>query len=381
MSAPFNKHEQNKQQAASSDTKLTADQQHSCNHDDQQHDDSHTHYRHDHNHSDNDQQSNAHAHSHQGHSHSHSHQHAHGHDHHHGGLLHHHGPADGNRTGLIIALSITVSIMVLEFIGGLITNSLALLSDSGHMLSDSSSLVFSLIAFGLAAKAATPKRTFGNHRFEILAALLNAVTLFVVAAIIIIEAIERFAAPPTVASATMLWIASIGLAANLLSAYFLMKKGDVEHNLNMRSAYLHVVGDALGSIGAIVAGIIMLNFEWYYADPIISVVVALLILRSAWGVLKQSLHILMEGTPMTIDQQSVYSSLAQLPQVVDVHDLHIWTITSNFDSLSCHLVVEEGTDEQQVLRQAIQLVKEQYGIAHSTIQIETKALDHEPCTI
>jgi len=271
--------------------------------------------------------------------------------------------------------------MVLEFIGGLLTNSLALLSDSGHMLSDSSSLLFSLIAFGFAAKAATPKRTFGNHRFEILAALLNAVTLFVVAAFIIVEAIERFASPPTVASGTMIMIACIGLVANLLSAYFLMKKGDVEHNLNLRSAYLHVIGDALGSIGAIVAGIIMLSFQWYYADPIISVVVALLILRSAWGVLKQSLHILMEGTPMSIDQEAVLASLSNLPHVIDVHDLHIWTITSNIDSLSCHLVVEDDADQQMVLRSAIKLVEEQFGISHTTFQVETNATQHDPCSI
>jgi len=318
---------------------------------------------------------------HDNHSHSHSHSSHNHHNHSHHGLHHHHGPVDGNRTGLIIALVITAGIMVLEFVGGLLTNSLALLSDSGHMLSDSSSLLFSLIAFSLAAKAATPKRTFGNHRFEILAALLNAVTLFIVAAFIIMEAIERFSAPPTVSSGTMIWIACIGLSANLLSAYFLMKKGDVEHNLNMRSAYLHVIGDALGSIGAIVAGIIMLSFEWYYADPIISVIVALLILRSAWGVLKQSLHILMEGTPSSIDQQAVLEKLSNLPHVIDVHDLHIWTITSNMDSLSCHLVIEDEADQQAVLRNAIKLVEEQFGISHSTFQIETSATVHEPCPV
>lgn len=327
-------------------------------------------------------------HSHEAHQHDHKHRqhnhgsHHHGHDHSHShGLLHHHGPADGNRLGLIIALAITASIMVLEFIGGLLTNSLALLSDSGHMLSDSSSLLFSLIAFGFAAKAATPKRTFGNHRFEILAALLNAVTLFVVAAFIIVEAIERFTSPPTVASGTMIMIACIGLVANLISAYFLMKKGDVENNLNLRSAYLHVIGDALGSIGAIVAGIIMLSFQWYYADPIISVVVALLILRSAWGVLKQSLHILMEGTPMSIDREVVYARLASLPHVIDVHDLHIWTITSSIDSLSCHLVVDDEADQQAVLRSALKLVEEQFGISHSTFQIETSATVHTSCPV
>lgn len=149
----------------------------------------------------------------------------------------------------------------------------------------------------------------------------------------------------------------------------------------MRSAYLHVIGDALGSIGAIVAGIIMLSFEWYYADPIISVIVALLILRSAWGVLKQSLHILMEGTPSSIDQQAVLEKLSNLPHVIDVHDLHIWTITSNMDSLSCHLVIEDEADQQAVLRSAIKLVEEQFGISHSTFQIETSVMVHEPCPV
>lgn len=321
---------------------------------------------------------NQHKHTHDSHDHSHHHGHGHGHDHSHG-LLHHHGSASGNRQGLIIALIITTVIMVLEFIGGLVTNSLALLSDSGHMLSDSSSLLLSLIAFWFAAKAASPKRTFGNHRFEILAALLNAVTLFVVAGFIIVEAIERFVEPPEVASGTMILIACIGLVANMLSAYFLMRKGDVEHNLNMRSAYLHVIGDMLGSIGAIAAGLIMLAFNWYYADPIISVLVALLILRSAWGVLKQSLHILMEGAPARLDQQQVKASLLRLPHVIDVHDLHIWTITSQMESLSCHIVVEDDADQQVVLCEAIKLAKEQFGIAHSTFQIETSATEHDPC--
>lgn len=326
-----------------------------------------------------------HEHGHQGqlndhHKHDHKHDHHHGHDHSHG-LHHHHGDIEGNRKGLIIALIITSTIMILEFFGGLITNSLALLSDSGHMLSDASSLLLSLIAFGFAAKAASPKRTFGFHRFEILAALLNGATLFLVAGIIIVEAFKRFVEPPTVASGSMILIACIGLLANLLSAYFLMKKGDVKNNVNMRSAYLHVIGDALGSVGAIVAGLIMLAFKWYYADPIISVVVALLILRGAWGVLKQTVHILMEGTPSHIDQQKVLDALQQLPHVLEVHDLHIWTITSNLEALSCHLVIEEHADQQAILQQALALIADKFAIEHSTIQIETPSFNHEPLKV
>ena len=312
------------------------------------------------------------------HEHSDQHQHSHKHDHKHD---HHHGDIEGNRKGLIIALIITSTIMILEFFGGLITNSLALLSDSGHMLSDASSLLLSLIAFGFAAKAASPKRTYGFHRFEILAALLNGATLFLVAGIIVIEAFKRFVEPPTVATGSMILIACIGLLANLLSAYFLMKKGDVKNNVNMRSAYLHVIGDALGSVGAIVAGLIMLAFKWYYADPIISVVVALLILRGAWGVLKQTVHILMEGTPSHIDQQKVLDALQQLPYVLEVHDLHIWTITSNFEALSCHLVIEEHADQQTVLQQALALISSKFAIEHSTIQIETPSFNHEPLKV
>lgn len=321
-----------------------------------------------------------HGHSHHGHTHQHGHSHSHDHSHG-GGLHHHHGDISGNRSGLIIALIITTVVMILEFVGGLVTNSLALLSDSGHMLNDASSLLFSLIAFWFAAKAASPKRTYGFHRFEILAALLNGITLFIVAAIIFYEAIGRFINPPTVSSGSMMIIATIGLLANLLSAYFLMRKGDVENNLNMKSAYLHVLGDALGSVGAIVAGLIMMAFKWYYADPIISVLVALLILRGAWGVLKQSIHILMEGTPYHIDQAEVLDTLGQLPNVLEVHDLHIWTITSNLEALSCHLVIEEHADQQVVLQQALALIAEKFAIEHATIQIEKPSFIHEPLKV
>ncbi|MBH5319092.1 cation transporter [Paenibacillus sp. GSMTC-2017] len=308
------------------------------------------------------------------HSHNHGHSHHHGHGHSHGHGHHHHGP--NNKAGLLIALIITSGIMFLEFFGGLITNSLALLSDSGHMLSDAAALALSLAAMYIAAKAATRKKTFGYHRFEVLAALLNGVTLFVIAGFIIAEAIERFNEPPTVASGSMMIIASIGLLANLASAWFLIRKGDVKGNLNVRSAYLHVLGDALGSVGAIVAGLLMQLFSWYIADPIISVVVALLILKGAWGIIRSTIHILMEGTPESINVEKVKTTLLIIDGVKDVHDLHIWTVTSGIDSLSCHLLIEDQADSQLILQQAIKELEEKFQLQHTTIQIEKSGIQH-----
>ncbi|REJ24559.1 MAG: cation transporter [Bacillaceae bacterium] len=295
---------------------------------------------------------------------------------HHHSHDHHDFNRENNKKGLITALLITVGILLLEFFGGLMTNSLALLSDSGHMLSDASSLALSLIAIWFAAKPASPNKTYGFYRFEILAALFNGVTLFVIAGFIIWEAVQRFFNPPTVASGSMMLIASIGLFANLLSAWVLMRKGDVKHNVNVRSAYLHVIGDALGSVGAIAAGFIMWLFGWYIADPIISILVALLILKGAWGVLKHSIHILMEGTPVTIDQNEVKKALKSIEGVKDVHDLHIWTITSGLDSLSCHILIEDHQDSQKVLQAAIHMIEEKFKILHTTIQIETSQIHH-----
>lgn len=306
--------------------------------------------------------------------------HHHDHGHHHHGHSHSHNhfeeTREGNKKGLILALLITTGIMFLEFFGGLLTNSLALLSDSGHMLSDASSLFLSLIAIWFAARPPSPNKSYGYYRFEILAALFNGVTLFVIAGFIIWEAYGRFFEPPTIESGTMMLIASIGLLANLISAWSLMRKGDVKNNVNLRSAYLHVLGDALGSVGAIAAGILMLLFDWYIADPIISVLVALLILKSAWGVIKHSVHILMEGTPLAINQEEVKAALKEIDGVIDVHDLHIWTITSGLDSLSCHILIEDHKNSQEILQEAINKIKDTFKIEHTTIQIETSLIAH-----
>lgn len=308
--------------------------------------------------------------------------HSHGHDHSHHG--HHHGfeeIREGNKKGLLIALLITTGIMLLEFFGGLLTNSLALLSDAGHMLSDASSLFLSFLAIWFASRPPSANKTYGYYRFEILAALFNGVTLFIIAFFIITEAIQRFSQPPTVASGTMMVIAVIGLLANMISAIALLRKGDVENNVNLRSAYLHILGDALGSVGAIIAGFLMLFFDWYVADPIISVVVALLILKSGWGVIKNSIHILMEGTPSTISQADVKRELEGMAGVIDVHDLHIWTITSGLDTLSCHLLIDDKSDSQEILQLAIDRLKEKFNIDHTTIQIEKSQIQHDDMNV
>ncbi|MGF2616676.1 cation transporter [Rossellomorea vietnamensis] len=298
----------------------------------------------------------------------HHHGHGHGHEHDH--------TREGNQKGLLIALIITTGIMVLEFFGGLITNSLALLSDSGHMLSDASSLALSLAAMWIAGRAASSSKTFGYYRFEILAALLNGTTLFLIAGFIVYEAYGRLLEPPAVASGTMMVIAFIGLLANLLSAWALINKGDVKENVNLRSAYLHVLGDALGSVGAIIAGAIMLWFDWYWADPLISVFVALLILKSAWGIITHTVHILMEGAPSGMDVQKVRVTLESIAGIRNVHDLHIWTITSGMNSLSCHILIEDEEDDQKILQKAIDILEEEFHIKHTTIQVERSQLRH-----
>ncbi len=315
-----------------------------------------------------------HQHSHHLHPNQHSNHDHQNHDHH--SHHHFHDIREGNKKGLLIALIITAGIMVLEFFGGLVTNSLALLSDAGHMLSDTSSLILSLFAMWFAAKPVSSHKTYGFYRFEILAALFNGITLFVIAGFIVKEAYERFYNPPEVASGTMILIAMIGLFANLLSAWFMMKKGDVKGNVNLRSAYLHVLGDALGSVGAIIAGLLMLLFSWYIADPIISVIVAILILKSAWGVIQQTIHILMEGTPNSVDLHAVRETLQTLDGVINVHDLHVWTITSGMDSLSCHLLIKDNYVEQEILQKAIVEIEKQFNIKHCTIQIEKSDLKH-----
>lgn len=297
------------------------------------------------------------------------HHHDHGHDHTHG----------ANKKVLLLSFIIITSYMVVEAVGGVLTNSLALLSDAGHMLSDSISLAIALLAFMFGEKAASLSKTYGYKRFEILAAVLNGVTLILIALFIFYEAIERFANPPEVATSGMLIISVIGLLVNILVAWIMMRGGDTQDNLNMRGAFLHVLSDMLGSVGAIIAALVIMFFGWGWADPLASVIVAVLVLRSGYFVTKASIHVLMEGTPSNVDAQEIIQIIEQTEGVQSIHDLHIWTITSGTNALSCHAVVDSKLsigDSEHILRE-IEHNLEHKGIKHVTIQLETVANLHD----
>lgn len=293
----------------------------------------------------------------------HHHGHSHGHNHSHGHT--------GNKKALFFSFLLIASFMIVEVVGGILTNSLALLSDAGHMLSDAAALGLSLFAIKLGERKASASKTYGYKRFEIIAAALNGLTLIVISVYIFYEAYQRFWNPPEVLSGGMLIISSIGLLVNIVAAWILMR-GDKEENLNVRSAFLHVIGDMLGSVGAIIAALLMLFFGWGIADPIASVIVAILILISGWRVTKESFHILMEGTPANLEMDKVKSSLLKIPAVADVHDMHIWSITSGMPMLSCHMVIEGGAVHDTILHRAQTILHDDFEIEHSTIQIEKK---------
>ncbi|WP_394235093.1 cation diffusion facilitator family transporter [Niallia oryzisoli] len=312
-----------------------------------------------------------------GHHHGHSHGHSHGHHHGH----HHHGHS-ANKKALFLSFLLITTFMVVEVIGGLVTNSLALLADAGHMLSDAAALGLSFFALKLGEKAASQSKTFGYKRFEIIAAALNGLTLIIISIYIFYEAFQRFANPPEVQSMGMLAISVIGLLVNILAAWILMR-GDKDENLNVRSAFLHVMGDMLGSVGAIVAALLMIFFGWGMADPIASLIVAVLIIISGWRVTKDSFHILMEGAPAQIKLEDVKAALSNIAEVKEVHDLHVWSITSGMPMLSCHIAILENGIHDQILEQAQVILHDEFGIEHSTIQVERDELGcpnpHQGC--
>lgn len=288
---------------------------------------------------------------------------------------HSHG---ANKKILLISFVIIFSFMIVEAIGGVVTNSLALLSDAGHMLSDAVSLAIALLAFVVAEKTVSFSKTFGYKRVEILAACLNGLTLIIIAIFIFIEAIDRFKDPPEVATTGMLIISVIGLLVNILVAWIMFKGGDTEENLNMRGAFLHVISDMLGSIGAIIAALLMMWFGFGWADPLASVIVAALVFRSGILVTKNSLHILMEGTPNGINADEIISILKKQLEIKGLHDLHIWSITSGLNALTCHLVVEDKISAKEIseLLGKIEHDLLHCNIHHSTIQIESQSHTH-----
>lgn len=273
------------------------------------------------------------------------------------------------------ALALTGTYMIAEVVGALVTGSLALLADAAHMLTDVGGLALALLAIRFAAREATPQLTYGYLRTEVLSALTNAVVLLLLTVYILYEAYQRFLAPPEIMSGPMLIVAAIGLVVNLISMR-LLASGSSE-SLNVKGAYLEVLGDMLGSVGVIVAALIIMWTGWRLADPIMGAGIGLFIVPRTWTLLKQVTHILMEGTPPNVDLTLLERKLMDIPGVTAVQDLHVWTVTSGFDAMSCHLVVTDISRGREVLQQARRVMKDSFGIDHITIQVEDGGLRGE----
>ncbi len=288
--------------------------------------------------------------------------------------------ASGRHLGaLSAAFAIAAVFMVVEFAVGFATSSLALISDAAHMLTDVVGVGLALTAIIVANRSTgRPSRTFGLYRAEVLAALANAVLLFGVAGYVIYEAATRLAAPPHVPGLPVLIAASLGLVANL-SSFMLLRKGSTE-SLNIRGAYLEVLADLVGSIAVLMSAAITLLFGWRYADPLIGVAIGLFVLPRTWTLARRSLRILFQHAPERVDVNEMIQSLSALPSVAEVHDLHVWTLTSGMEVASAHLTVAIGADQTKVLQSAQEMLASRYGIEHATLQLEsagTKASCHE----
>jgi cobalt-zinc-cadmium efflux system protein len=293
--------------------------------------------------------------------------------HSHAGHTHGGGTAAGQHKGpLKAALALTAGFMVVQAAGGLVTSNLALLADSAHMLTDAGGLALALIAIRFAERPATPQKTYGYVRLEILSALLNAVVLLVLTFFILYEAVDRFLNPPPILAGPMLAVAVVGLAVNFASMK-LLAAGSSE-SLNVKGAYFEVMSDMLGSLGVIAAALVVMFTGWRLADPIVGAGIGLFIVPRTWSLLKQAVHILMEGTPPEIDMSLLESTLKEIPGVVAIHDLHVWTITSGLDSMSCHVVIADMTRARETLLAINEVMKSRFNLTHTTIQIEDQAL-------
>ena len=287
-------------------------------------------------------------------------EHAHQHGHHHAGAA----PAR-----LRMVLVLTAAYMVAEVVGGFLSNSLALLADAGHMLADVAALALGVFASWVARRPPTSERTYGYYRAEILAALANGAALLAVAVTIVVEALKRIPHPQTVNGATMFGVAAGGLCVNVVG--MLLLRGARHENLNIHGAWLHVALDALGSVGALVAGLLAWRLGWSLADPIASLLLSMLVVYSAWSLLRQAVAVLMEGTPSGIDADEVRGTMLGVQGVRDVHDLHVWTITSGMHSLSAHVGVEEARQATRILRELQTVLAQRFGLDHVTLQLES----------
>lgn len=284
-------------------------------------------------------------------------------------------PSSQNQKYLLIALALTSTFLVTEVIGALVTGSLALLSDAAHMLTDASALAIALAAVHIAKRAADVRRTFGYHRFEILAAAFNAMLLFLVAVYILYEAYQRFKAPAEIQSTGMLVVATIGLIVNLISMRLLNAGKDV--SLNVKGAYLEVWSDMLGSLGVIAGAVIIRFTGWAWVDTAIAVAIGLWVLPRTWVLLKESMNILLEGVPEGMDIDKVKAAMQSVPGILSVHDFHLWALTSGKPSLTAHVVYDSTyLPEQQLLPAVKTILASQFSVYHTTFQFETAPCAH-----
>ena len=277
-----------------------------------------------------------------------------------------------NKGRLKGALALTAGFMLVEAAGGLLTGSVALVADAAHMLTDAGGLALALIAIRFAERPATPQKTYGYARMEILAALLNAVVLLLITIFILYEAVGRFINPPPILAGPMLVVAVVGLAVNLGSMK-LLSAGSSE-SLNVKGAYFEVMGDALGSVGVVIAALIVMFTGWRLADPIIGAGIGLFIVPRTWTLMKQAIHILMEGTTPEIDLALLENAIKEISGVVSVHDLHVWTLTSGLDSMSGHVVIADMTQARETLARVNDAMKTRFDLTHTTVQIEDRTL-------
>jgi cobalt-zinc-cadmium efflux system protein len=288
-----------------------------------------------------------------------------------------HDHANGNMRRVLIALVLTGVFMIVEVIGGIISGSLALLADAGHMLTDTMALALAAVAFQVSKRPADAKLTYGYQRFQILAAFVNGLSLIVIVVWILYEAVDRFRNPTEILGNTMLLIAAIGLVVNLIS--FLVLHGGDRDNLNIRGAAIHVAGDLLGSVAAIIAAIVIIYTGWTPIDPLLSVAVAMLILRSAWVLVKRSAHVLLEGAPEWLDLDSMQERIiSKVPTVIGIHHVHVWGLTPQDLMLTMHVRLQGApTNPTECIRHIKAVLKDEYGIGHTTVEIETEdCADH-----
>lgn len=284
---------------------------------------------------------------------------------------------------LKLGIALTGFILVAEVVGGLLSNSLALLSDAGHVFTDIIALSLSWYGVRQAERPPSKRMTFGYHRVGVIVAVINAISIFVIAAVILFEAYRRLQQPSEVNSLLMLLIAVVGLGVNAFVAFWLHK--EQQSNLNVRSAFWHAIGDALASVGVIIGGIIILFTSWFWVDSVVSIFISFVIIFAAWRILREGLRVLLEATPQHVHIEEMVSTLNQIPGVKDVHDIHVWSISPELHSMSCHVLIDDlPTSQAAGIRQKIEdVLQHQFSIRHSTLQMECHQCDSNDvlCTL